>query len=418
MVARGLAYAHARGVIHRDVKPANIMTGDDGEVVLIDWGIAKVLGRPELSPGEDGALTLGYAAPEQVARQEEQPSVDCWALGACLYQVLTGRCPPPSLAAQPQRTATLLEREGGLGRPGCAPLEALCRACLSLEGRPTATEVAAVLQAWLDGSTRRVQAERSLAVAAAELGCYHDLRRVAERQARRAEQAAARLGATAPLEDKRRVWAIERRAEAAALAARQHRAVAERRAHTAVELDPDNKAARAFLVAHFLAEIARAETRDDRVAVSHLAERLQLLDPAQHAAWAARVSRLDLVTTPAGARVTAWRLVEHDRRLVPTDPVELGPTPLVGAPLPLGRSLVEVSAAGHLPVRIAVEGRRDERVRPGEGGRLRLPRDTELGPDDLLCPEVRPSSVTVTRWATPSPSSACGSPASSRAGTR
>lgn len=56
-VCQALEYAHARGVIHRDLKPSNIMVGDFGEVLVMDWGVAKVMGRPEASPAEDGSVS-------------------------------------------------------------------------------------------------------------------------------------------------------------------------------------------------------------------------------------------------------------------------------------------------------------------------------------------------------------------------
>jgi tetratricopeptide (TPR) repeat protein/tRNA A-37 threonylcarbamoyl transferase component Bud32 len=113
-VCETVAYAHSRGVIHRDLKPDNIMLGPYGEALLLDWGLAKVLGQPDrpgemssavhlaYSPGgsshtEDGAVIGAppYMAPEVAEGRGTQADArtDVYLLGATLYEVLTGRPP-------------------------------------------------------------------------------------------------------------------------------------------------------------------------------------------------------------------------------------------------------------------------------------------------------------------------------------
>ena len=93
-VARGLAYAHARGLVHRDVKPANILIGDDGSVKVADFGIVKAE-----EAGEDltkTGMVLGtaaYVAPEQITAQLIDGRADQYALGCVLYEALAGRQP-------------------------------------------------------------------------------------------------------------------------------------------------------------------------------------------------------------------------------------------------------------------------------------------------------------------------------------
>jgi hypothetical protein len=104
-VARALSYAHSRGVIHRDVKPGNVMLGSFGEVYLLDWGIARDLDDPE--DAEDGlelAGTTGYMAPEQLLGRGARlgPWTDTYLLGATLYHVLTGH-PPHAGASLEER---------------------------------------------------------------------------------------------------------------------------------------------------------------------------------------------------------------------------------------------------------------------------------------------------------------------------
>lgn len=95
-VARALAYAHQRGIIHRDVKPANILLKESGEPVLTDFGIAKLLEAVEghtLTASGVGIGTPEYMAPEQGMGAKVDARVDIYALGTVFYELVTGRKP-------------------------------------------------------------------------------------------------------------------------------------------------------------------------------------------------------------------------------------------------------------------------------------------------------------------------------------
>jgi serine/threonine protein kinase len=95
-VARALAYAHARGVIHRDIKAHNVLLTDTGEAKLADFGIARILGAPEDSSLTATGMLLGtsdYLAPEQAEGGPVDARTDIYSLGIVLYECLTGRLP-------------------------------------------------------------------------------------------------------------------------------------------------------------------------------------------------------------------------------------------------------------------------------------------------------------------------------------
>ena len=103
-VADGLAAAHAAGVIHRDVKPANILVTDDGLAKIGDFGIARNLGDEPLTQAGLVTGTPSYFSPELAEGHEPGPESDVWALGASLYFAVEGRPPYPH---QPNPVAML-----------------------------------------------------------------------------------------------------------------------------------------------------------------------------------------------------------------------------------------------------------------------------------------------------------------------
>ncbi len=91
--AEALAYAHARGMIHRDVKPANLMLDSDGRVVLTDFGIAKIVTGHQFTASGGMVGTPSYMAPEQGLGEAGDERSDLYSLGVILFQLTTGRLP-------------------------------------------------------------------------------------------------------------------------------------------------------------------------------------------------------------------------------------------------------------------------------------------------------------------------------------
>src|SRR5207249_1486522 len=95
-LARAVHSAHERGVIHRDLKPGNVLLTDDGQPKIADFGLAKLLGSTSSLTGSSSVLgTPAYMAPEQADGQARAitPAADVYSLGAILYECLIGRPP-------------------------------------------------------------------------------------------------------------------------------------------------------------------------------------------------------------------------------------------------------------------------------------------------------------------------------------
>jgi serine/threonine-protein kinase len=143
-VALTLAYAHSQRLLHRDVKPANVLLPNAGGAKLGDFGIALAAETTRLAQAGTLLGTAAYLAPEQLAGEEATPASDVYALGACLYEALAGRLPrdDSSLAALTRDEVVTPVRDLAPDVPEA--LEELVMRCLARhpDYRPGAEELA------------------------------------------------------------------------------------------------------------------------------------------------------------------------------------------------------------------------------------------------------------------------------------
>ena len=146
-----LAYAHASGVVHRDVKPENVMIDTHGRVKVMDFGIARLAGADTMTAEGELLGTVAYMSPEQAAGRRVGPATDVYSAGVLLYELLAG--------SNPVRGATAGETVGNILAGRIAPLEtarpdlpaelcdAVAAACsLDARDRPAAADLAASLR--------------------------------------------------------------------------------------------------------------------------------------------------------------------------------------------------------------------------------------------------------------------------------
>jgi serine/threonine-protein kinase len=436
--AQAVAHAHRHGIVHRDLKPANIMVGDLGEVLVMDWGLARRLGDPgepvsrpsspglrdrpsspglrdrPSSPGlgdrpsnpemtQDGDVlgTPAYMPPEQARGQRSLhgPQSDVYALGAILYHLLTG-IPPfqgqglaPFRAILAGRRAPLLEAARGGPEPP-PPLVAICERAMAaaVDARfPDAGAFCQELLAWLDGARRREQAKVALEAAQA---------RVPEVSALRARAAALRAEADAllgevrpfdPLDKKEPGWAKEDEARALEVEVALRETEWLEGVHGALSVDPDLAEAHAVLADHYRERLRQAELAHRPVDAARFEARLRAHDRGRYASVLRGEGTLSLMTDPPGASVRLERFVERGRRLVPEPAGVLGTTPLNEIAVLHGSYRLRLAAPGRAEVRLPVlieRGGRWDGTPPGEDSPrpIVLPPEGELGPNEVYVP--------------------------------
>ena len=148
----GLRAAHAAGVLHRDVKPSNVLLADDGRVVLGDFGIATAEGGSSVTSSGVLIGSPSYMAPERARGRDVGPESDLWSLGATLYTAVEGRPPFDRDSAVATLAALVMDEPDQPGRAG--PLWPLIRGLLRRDPaeRPTAEAVAADLREIAEGA--------------------------------------------------------------------------------------------------------------------------------------------------------------------------------------------------------------------------------------------------------------------------
>ncbi|MDX1741915.1 MAG: serine/threonine-protein kinase, partial [Rhodothermales bacterium] len=92
-IAVGLDAAHQKGIIHRDIKPANVFLTRDNRIVILDFGLAKLVGATDITASDYTVGTFGYMSPEQIRGEAVDRRSDLWSLGVVFYELLAGKRP-------------------------------------------------------------------------------------------------------------------------------------------------------------------------------------------------------------------------------------------------------------------------------------------------------------------------------------
>ncbi len=410
-----VAYAHSQGIVHGDLKPANILVGEFADVLVVDWGLAQ-RATAEAPPGRCGPLdtatlrasvagTPMYMAPELLdPAAPVHPTRDVYALGVTLYTCLAGHAP---FDGRLFSLEVLAEAATGRAKPmkGRLPvppeLGETCRKAMALSPRDRHADAGALageLAAWLEGERQRERGRRLVDEALAQAPRAERLRTLAAEAAHEARAHLDAVSPDAPLAAKLRGWSLEDQAAAHRREAEHVSARVEAMLRAALVHAPGLEEAHLALVGRYRTEHARAEAaRDAERALS--AEALLLAHtealPTGHPerrrteSWLRGDGWLSLATEPAAAQAVVRRCRVVQRRRVFQAEGAAHPMPLDAIVLPRGAYMLELSAPGYdavsYPVRL---GRVEhwEGLGPGDDRRwrVRLPPAGTLSADEVL----------------------------------
>jgi eukaryotic-like serine/threonine-protein kinase len=442
-VCEAVAYAHSRGVLHRDLKPENIMVGGHGEVLVLDWGLAKLLDQTDDVPLaeepapiqtnrslKDSHRTLrgqvagtpAYMPPEQARGAVESIDTrsDVYSLGSILYEMLHGQAPYIGKDAEAILAQVLSPTPDALADDGSSPqasahsalspldhpkrppaLVAICRRAMAhdpAERFQTVETLASELADWLNGTKRRSEALAVVEQAEARASVAMDLRARAAVQQAEATVLLRDVASWQSEEDKAVGWAQEDDAALLNRQAEQAELEEELLLHASLTHVADLPEAHSRLAARYQATHQATETRrEDTIrAEAQLRQHLAALPEAHparpgHAAYLKGTGAFSLVTDPPGAEVFLHRYVQHNRRLVPQFERSLGRTPLRAVPLPMGSYLCILRHPEHAEVRYPFSIERQHHwsgVPPGSSAPepVHLPRRGDLGAEDCYIP--------------------------------
>lgn len=389
-ICHAIAYAHDRGVLHRDLKPSNVMLGAFGEVLVMDWGVAGLMGRDESVPLEqattlvpDGdspfttggsseavdrstvAATLegatvgtpGYMSPEQTAGDLSKLDgrSDVFALGAILYEILTLQ----RAYSGPNLFAVVHALMSGPPTPPAerAPAEVIpdeiayvaMKALRKDPGRrySTATALGEAVQAFLEGSRRRAEAAARIDASRRHRDRWLELGRERVRLAAQIDGLRLGLPPWTSIEDKAELLLAQERAAQIEDAAQDAFDALVGACEAALSHDPDGVEAPKLLAEAWWTRLQEAESEGDHRFARHCANRVRAWDRTGVSAQLDAPGAVSLRTTPEGAEVIAQPVRTEGLVWSLGPPRRLGTTPLHRVALPQGSWVLTLKSPGH-----------------------------------------------------------------------
>ena len=442
-VCQGVAYAHSKGVLHRDIKPENVMLGEFGEVLVVDWGIAKILSQFVSADTEERiqtndtqsdqvitqagmvAGTPAYMAPEQARGEIEKISfkTDIYALGAILYEILSGQPPysgsttdilnqvllgPPvsitTFSEQPALEMGILDFSpvDSTGLPIPDELMRVCEKAMQRDPEARFAHVQEIVDAigeWLDGSSKREQGLSVLSAAQRIEAEQHQLRQAADALRSIAKAELKKIPKWEDENIKSQWWAMEAEANVKSLEADKLEAQQEQLLHAALTHKADLDEAQMALAHYYQDRHKQAERHMNAQRAAFYETQIQThVDalpthtPKRQALvhYLRGTGALSIHTTESGVQVFLERFEPHHRRMVPRPFADLGCAPIVAYTLEMGSYLVRLVKPGHhevvYPVHIARNALWEGRDPDGLLRPITIPKSEDIRANECFVP--------------------------------
>jgi serine/threonine-protein kinase len=413
-VAMGVHYANVRGVVHRDLKPANIMVGDFGEVLVMDWGIAKIAQQrpdstrleapvrprraepPALTTDGTVAGTLSYMSPEQARGwvEEIDARTDVFGLGAVLYEMLTHH-PPYEGARVDEVLAKACSGEIVLPRERASrdfvppSLEAICLKAVSASKEDRYPDAAAfheALQVFLDGtleSERRQKEVSHLLLEGRQKA--REYFRLTEEEERLRRDVATKLDAFKPYDPvslKADAWSLVEAASQVSERRMQVFSDATAALHSAINLDSGCESAKETLADLYWQRFEEAERTGNREEMTIYRRLVQRYQQGKFSVVLEDKGQLTLVSDPPGAQVYLARIEDRGWRLEEKDGRDCGSTPL-RLDLVASNYVAYLRKEGYRETRVPLVIKRSQKPL----ARVNLYRDEEIGRGFIHVPQ-------------------------------
>ncbi|MFT6396093.1 MAG: serine/threonine-protein kinase [Bradymonadia bacterium] len=373
-VCQAMHYAHKRGVVHRDLKPDNIMLGEYGEVHVMDWGLARIMDREvvtdrSLSQGHKAEIgqtvgTPAYMPPEQAKGILDQVNErsDVYSLGVILYEMVT--------MTQPSTRANVMATLMAVISEPIAPPSTVTDTPISedmehiimkaLEKDPadryaSAKELHDTVENFLDGRNER-EADRRIMEGDRYARVYEHARREMLRLAEHVHEAHSKIEDWQSIEIKRTIWELEDRHRGAAIEMTTSFGDAIREFTQALAHVPTIQGARDSLARLYFSRYELAEIEENELDKVYFLSLLRQYDEGDLQARIQDSAPVSFYTAPEGAAVFLYSYEEVDRRLVVGKPQYLGTSPIPEQFIAAGSYLVRLkhrkSSTVHVPLSV------------------------------------------------------------------
>ena len=384
-VCQAVDFAHSRGVLHRDLKPSNIMVGEYGEVLVLDWGIAKVVQgdfvvhpiRIKEGDGIERSAVVGtpsYMPPEQAKGQggRVDPRSDIYSLGAILYEILSYR--PPFRGRDPKKILNEVISSFPLSPREFKPelkiprtLNDIAMKCLSKVRSKRFQTVSSLYQAVDDYLSRLEEFDRNYKLSDQAYIDSIPLLEEYDRQQRNFNEVEAELlelqWSVHPLaspQQRQLIWKAYKEYRRSLLAKGKALRAVERCLYSALQFYNEHSKARKDLAYLYSLRLEEAEANQEQVERLHYQALLKIYNQGDFDELLNETGHLQIRSNPNQAQVFATQLTSHHFQLLTLKEVSWGETPLNKKHIPQGRWHIRIESPGKVPLLYCINLKRNE----------------------------------------------------------